>query len=215
MSAQPGGNSRAYLLGRLKLAGRSDLLAAVVDGRMTAFEAATEAGLRKLPQPRATDTALAKRKAFRRHPGQASKDMEMWLGVGHDGSVFATEAEAECYWREHRARLWPLLCVNGRRPRAWWHWEAKLICDYDDETALLYDLGELSETEERHFVPIWRRAYDRIAGLQGYTATRAGLDEAILPRNLLRQWNGERRRARRQIRQLQATAGASGELLRP
>ena len=74
------GNSKAHLVRRLRSAGPDDLVAAVERGEVTAFGAANEAGLRKRARPLEVDTSAARRREFRRHPGRARRDAEMWLG---------------------------------------------------------------------------------------------------------------------------------------
>ena len=62
----------------------------------------------------------------RRVRGELTSDQEMalWLGVGRDGFPFADEDEARNLWERHRARLMALHAHNGRRPYAWWEFDA-------------------------------------------------------------------------------------------
>jgi hypothetical protein len=119
------GNSKRHLLRKLKSADRGDLVGAVERGEVTAYQAAVEAGVRKRARPLEVDTSAARRREFRRHPDRVRCDAEMWYGPGPGcASAFDSVERAHKYWIENRARLMPLLAVEGRRPWGWWQFEA-------------------------------------------------------------------------------------------
>ena len=216
------GNSRGYLRHKLARAGRNDLLNIVDAGKLSTFSAAEAAGLRKRPPTLGTVHAQRQRREFALHPHRATRDQEMWLGVGHQGSAFASEAEAEAYWFQHRDRLWPMLCVDGKRPQAWWHFEAKLrYPGIDEESAALYEMGELGEVEERELIARWRHEFERANApgfwhclgvgrhLHGVAARHAHYAWAGIAYSLLLVWTRDRLHAARRIRKLRAEAAAS------
>jgi hypothetical protein len=133
--------------------------------------------------------------------------MEMWLGPTERGSVFASEAEQRAYWFANDERIMLMVGGNARRPWGWWQYVARMRHPgLDHEAAVLYELGELGVAEEREWIPVWRRAFDHVRTLRGLRNIRDYLDSAVLPRTLFERWNAERRRARKQIRELEAAA---------
>jgi hypothetical protein len=215
------GNSKQHLIRKLKTARRGDLVAAVRRGETTAFQAAVEAGIRRRRRPLEVDTNAARRREFRRHPDRATKDMEMWLGPSHDGSAFASERERRAYWRENRDRILPMIGGRGRRPWAWWRYDAGDLCwpGYDRERSVLYIEGLLGEVEARELLAYWREEFDKANAsdfvyhwngrlLRGAVARRQHYQWADIPLEEVVSWAKERRRAARRIRRLEAEACA-------
>jgi len=213
------GNSRRHLIRKLKTARRGDLVAAVRRGEVTAYQAAVEAGIRRRRRPLEVDTNAARRREFRRHPGRATRDVEMWLGPSpQNGSVFASEREQREYWRANRDRLMLLLAKDGRRPWAWWRYEAEFAYPgYDREQSTLYVEGLLDDVEARELVAFWRREFDRANApdfvfhwngrlLRGAVARRQHYQWADVPLEEAAAWTRERRRASRRIRALEEPA---------
>jgi hypothetical protein len=195
------GNSKSHLLRMLKRAGRDDLVAAVERGEMTAFEAANEAGIRKRGRPLEVDTSTARRRDFRRHPDRVRCDAAMWYGPA---SAFATAEEARRYWLANRARLMPLLAVEGRRPFGWWRFEAGDLRHpgYDRERSTLYAAGLLGADEAAELLAYWRQEFDRGHGpdffycgsgktLRGEAARHAHFAWADIPPALVDEWRDE------------------------
>jgi len=226
MSGYRNGNSRSALRKALKRAKRSDLEKAVKSGKLSLYAAVCAAGKRTRPVSLELITVQRKRREFALHPGRASRDQEMWLGVGHNGSVFPTEETARRYWIENRDRLMPELAVNGKRPMAWWHWDGPKIGlsfpGLEEQGALLYEAHELEELEERELVAWWREQFDRSFGsafscsengkvLKGAVARRAHWTWSGAPRTLIRQWLWDRLHAARRIRALEAGAQRPGQ----
>src|SRR5262249_35261909 len=89
--------SRAYLLKRLGRDGYGDLLAAVENGRLSAYAAAEAAGyVTRRPVIGTGSQGQAKRRAARgRDDGQL---MELWLGPSQRGSRFRDEVRLRGAW---------------------------------------------------------------------------------------------------------------------
>jgi hypothetical protein len=153
---RPVGTSRAAILRRLRRE-FPELHRLVLNSEVTPFAAAVAAGFRKRvgvqPKPGPVDP-------FDISPDQAQ---ELWLGAGADGSVFPTEKQRREAWTRHRARLMELWGQHGRRPIAWWLYEAgELDCpEYDFECSALFEAGLLTESEQAELLAYWRHEFDR------------------------------------------------------
>jgi hypothetical protein len=201
------GNSKAHLIRRLKSERRSDLVAAVARGETTAYGAANEAGIRRRKRPLEIDGNVARRREFRRHPDRARRDGEMCYGPGH-ASAFATVEQARRYWVENRARLLPILAVDGRRPWGWWRYDDEAADlrhpGRDLERSTLFDAGLLGAEEEDQLVRDWRHEFDRSHDpnffvcegpgkfLHGEAARAAHYAWADIPLSLVEEWSSER-----------------------
>jgi hypothetical protein len=222
------GNSMRHLLRKLKSAQREDLVGAVERGEATAYQAAVEAGIRKRARPLEVDTSAARRRDFRRHPDRVRCDAEMWYGPG-SASAFETVERARRYWIENRARLMPILAVDGRRPWGWWAFEAGAprYPGRDLERSTLFEAGLLGAEEEAELLTDWRREFDRANGtdffcciggknLRGATARHEHFKWADIPPALVEAWSAEHvARASLDGRdQTTATAGREAEATR-
>jgi hypothetical protein len=201
------GNSKRHLLRKLKGAGRDDLVAAVQRGEVTAYQAAVEAGIRKRARPLEVDTSAARRREFRRHPDRVRCDAEMWYGPDPDpghASAFETVERARRYWADNRARLMPILAVDGRRPWGWWAFEADAPRHpgYDRERSTLYEAGLLGAEEAAELLADWRHEFDRANGadffccvggknLRGAAARHEHFKWADIPPALVEAWSAE------------------------
>ena len=209
---KPTGTNPAHLLRKLREHGRSDLVAEVEQNRLTAFEAAVEAGLRFRQQDPDLSSNLQKRKAFKRHPLRASKDGECWYGPSsNQPSVFKDTEEARRYWYANSARLMPSFVGSFQRPLAFWYFEVGIPYPDDAEgVAILHELGQLGVVEEAELMPAWRKIFEIACGLRGVKTIRDHLDKSPLPHTLFERWMRERRRARGCIREMEvATARAA------
>jgi hypothetical protein len=216
------GNSKRHLLRRLKRARRKDLVGAVQRGEVTTYQAAVEAGIRKRRRPLEFDTSVAKRREFRRHPGRARHDAEMWYGPG-PASAFESVERARRYWIENRARLMPMLAVGGKRPWGWWAFEAGLCHPGRDlERSTLFEAGLLGAEEEAELLRDWRHEFERAHRpdffyvgrgeiLRGAAARRAHYAWSDIPRELLVEWTLERRRSARAIRGMRPAPRSGAE----
>jgi hypothetical protein len=197
------GNSKRHLLRKLKSADREDLVGAVERGEVTAYQAAVEAGVRKRARPLEIDTSAARRRDFRRHPDRVRCDAEMWYGPGH-ASAFESVERARRYWIENRARLMPLLAVDGRRPWGWWRFEVGDLRHpgRDRERSTLFEAGLLGAEEAAELLTDWRREFDRansadffccVGGknLRGEAARHEHFKWADIPPALVEAWRYE------------------------
>src|SRR5262249_52795654 len=137
----------------------------------------------------------------------AAQMQELWLGAGHNGSVFGSEEERHAAWVRHRDRLMQLWGQHGRRPVAWWWFEAPEDLDYDYgcEQSALYEAGLLSETEKAELVARWKHEYDRSCRpgfficlgpgrfLEGEEAREAHHRWADIPASLVEQWRRQQK----------------------
>jgi hypothetical protein len=104
---------------------------------------------------------MAKRRPTPLHTLTGQQEMELWLGASDGGSSFADERERRAAWFRHRGRLMQLFAQGGKRPVAWWQYEAPGELYYpgpDYERSTLYEWGLLAETERDELVVCWRRA---------------------------------------------------------
>jgi hypothetical protein len=87
----------------------------VMEGELTVGKAATMAGFHtpKKPKPDRGNNSITR-----------LQEMELWLGASYRGSLFASDEERRRLWFEQRERLMDYWANNGRRPQAWWKFEA-------------------------------------------------------------------------------------------
>jgi hypothetical protein len=201
---RPLGNSRAAILRRL---GREflELHELVLNGEITPFAAAVAAGFRKRPGPqprRPVDPSDITRE----------QEMELWLGAPDAGSSFASEEERSAAWFRHRDRLMAMWATGGKRPVAWWQYEAPAELYYpgpDYERSTLFEADLLSESEKAELLAYWRREFDRAnapgfshcAGpgkfFAGEEAREAHIKWADIPPTLVEEWTAEHQQKER------------------
>jgi len=93
---------------------------------------------------------------------QPDRELELWLGPGSQGSLFESNEERREVWFRHRDRLMEMWGRRGRRPMAWWTYEAPFAYPgFDRETVVLYEAGLLGETELAELTAEWRRQFER------------------------------------------------------
>ena len=212
---RPTGLRRDYILARLERDGRKDLVEAIRKGRVSAYTIAVELGWTERPEPIGTGSTNAARR--RQHQLRAiagdslTRDQiqELWLGPAPDGSYFSSREELEQAWEANRDEVLRLFGQSGRRPMAWWCFDAPGLNlkwpGYDCEQSYLYAAGVLSEAECAELVRFWRREFDR-------NRSRAHLNWADVPQSLREQWQAERPRRGRAIRKPETeTAESEGE----
>ena len=224
-----GGTSIKYLTSRLQAVGRQDLLAAVARGEITTYTAAEAAGLIQRPQNKGGgNPGPTKRRAYalRRLSSATtpSSDIdtcgltygelqELWLGCGDNGSLFSGEEELRAAWIRARGVVMRIWANNGRRPQAWWYFDAPDLGltwpGYDRQQSYLYEHNALSESERVELERFWRREFEQAQAadftmntgaevLHGVRARRAHYAWADIPSALIEAWaNGRRRRGRR------------------
>jgi len=198
---RPVGNSRAAILRRLRRE-FPQIHALVLDGTLSPHRAAITAGFRRPGGPQPKQRLID---PLDLSPDQAQ---ELWLGASYDGSVFASEEERHAAWRKHRDRLMALWGKGGRRPLAWWCYEAGELDypGYDFERSTLFEAGRLTVPERAELLAYWKREFDRacVPGfficlgpgrfLANEEACAAHCRWADIPASLVEQWMAERRR---------------------
>src|SRR5262249_48288042 len=92
---------------------------------------------------------------------QISPDQEMSLWLG--GPAFESPEARKAAWFKHRDRLIGILpSSSGRRPQAWWQYEATIpYPGYDHERSTLYAAGALGDAEKADLEIEWRREFNR------------------------------------------------------
>jgi hypothetical protein len=149
----------------------------------------------------------------------ATQEMAFWLGTP---ATFASEDEARELWFVHRDRLLELFGRPGRKPMAWWKYEAAehglTWPGYDLERSTLFAANLLTEEEHSQLLVGWRREFEKAQAanfsltlsperiLHGQAARAAHYRWADIPAPLVRRWSVECRRRRRTVRKLATTA---------
>ena len=138
-----------------------------------------------------------------------SELQELWLGPTHSGSCFRSREELHDAWIRGRDVVMRLWVNNGRRPQAWWAFEAGNLGlkwpGHDREQSYLFEAGVLSEMECDELLRFWRREFDR-------SRSPTHLNWADVPHSLRQQWQAERRHRGRAIRKPETeTAESEGE----
>jgi len=201
----PHGTSKAYILGRLRREGRTDFVEAIAAGKITALAAACELGWVKRPPTLSvlTNQAKQRQRQFRAIAGDNRLGVyqELWLGPGHNGSVFGSREELLAAWQEYRAEVMRLWGSHGRRPMGWWQLDPEAekleYPGYNHERSYLYEAGVLSEEERSELETEWRQAFDAAKG-KSARERREAFEFADIPDELIERWQGARKRRRRQ-----------------
>jgi len=128
-----------------------------------------------------------------------SELQELWLGPCNGGSVFDSPEQLHDAWERGRAVAMRLWCSsNGRRPMAWWCFEAPGLGlkwpGYHNQQSYLFEHNALSETEHEQLLAGWRRDFEDACLLEDAVARREHLDWADVPHSLRRRWTAARRR---------------------
>src|SRR5262245_35176386 len=90
------------------------------------------------------------------------EEMALWSGEDPHRPAFHDEDEAREAWFCHRDRLLAVLGKHGRRPMAWWHFEAGFPWPgRDREQSVLFEAGVLTEEEASELVAWWREQFER------------------------------------------------------
>jgi hypothetical protein len=193
---RPPGTSKAAIIRRLRRY-HPELHQLVLAGEITLYSAAAAAGFRGTGVPRAA--------ALDEATITPLQEMELWLGVSHQGSTFASARDCRRLWEAHRKRLLDRWGVEGRRPQAWWKFDSPIpYPGYARERSTLYEHGLLGEAEARALVADWKVEFERASQpdffftaapgeiLQGEAARQKHFDWAHIPSSLLQQWQAAR-----------------------
>jgi hypothetical protein len=124
------------------------------------------------------------------------QEQELWLGTSHRGSLFASEEERRRQWVEHRDRLMQLFAHSGRRPLAWWKFEAPFkYPGFNRERSALWEANLLGAAEARQLEQHWRDEFNlslapgfTFQGLTGWDAHIAHLVFHDVPADLAELW---------------------------
>jgi hypothetical protein len=125
-----------------------------------------------------------------------SELQELWLGAHPTtGSCFSTREELVAAWAAGRAVVMRLWGSHGRRPMAWWEFDAGDLKHpgYDRERSTLWRAGVLSESERTELEAEWRQAFDAAKG-KAAKERREAYEFADIPIELIERWQGARRR---------------------
>jgi hypothetical protein len=126
-------------------------------GELTVSGAATMAGFNR-PGPKPNSGRL---KATTNNSITPTQEMELWLGPSRHGSAFANDEQRRSAWLEQRDRLMELFAHNGRRPQAWWRFEAPFkYPGFNLERSTLWAAGLLGAAEARELERSWREEFD-------------------------------------------------------
>jgi hypothetical protein len=158
-----------------------------------------------------------------RHKLSFWEELSLEYGNRSEGLGFASDAERREAWLRHRDELLAK-CRAGRRPDAWWTYEAPFRRpEYEREPARLYEAGLLGEEEKRELVADWREAFERAQRpdawiccgpgkfLKGGAARRMICWDAGVPHALVRQWTAEHRRRAKTIKKRVSPPGRKEE----
>jgi hypothetical protein len=192
----PSGGRRDYILARLERDGRHDLAEAIREGRVSALTIAVEMGWTKRPETLGLGSGnAAKRRQHQLRALTGDKRLrayqELWLGPGNDGSIYNSPEELRASWEENRPEVMRIWATNGKRPMAWWYFDAPGLGlkwpGYDRQQSYLYDHNVLSEEERTQLLAFWRREFD-------HNQSPVHLDWADVPASLRRRWMTARKR---------------------
>jgi hypothetical protein len=212
------GVRRGYILARLERDGRHDLAEAIRAGRVSALTVAAELGWTKRPEPFGTGSGNAARRRYFQLKALAGDGLdsnqmqELWLGPpSHNSSYFSSTEELEQAWETHRDEVMRLFASNGRRPQAWWAFDASGLNlkypGYDREQSYLFEAGVLGEAERADLLRLWRREFDR-------RRKPAHLNWADVPHSLRYQWTAERGRRGRATHKSEPEANGTSRICR-
>jgi len=136
----------------------------------------------------------------------AAAEMELWLGPSpHLPPAFDSDEHARAAWIQHRDRMMEQHGSHGRRPLAWWAFEAGELRwpGRDRERSTLYGAGLLAEGEREELLRYWREQFDRAHDpnffhcggpgkiLHGAAARREHYRWADIPPALVEAWSAE------------------------
>src|SRR5262249_52677686 len=137
---------------------------------------------------------------------------ELWLGPSHNGSLFSSLEDLRDAWIRGRDVVLRLFANNGRRPMAWWQFDAPALGlklpGRDRGQGYLYEHGVLDEVEKLELERGWWREFKQAQTpgfmlstgkeiLRGDRARAAHYEWADIPHALIEAWQMERHTRRR------------------
>jgi hypothetical protein len=153
-----------------------------------------------------------------------SQLQELWLGPNSShGSLFDSREELQTAWEQNRAEVMRLWGSHGRRPMAWWEFDAGDLKHpgYDLERSTLWRAGLLTEAEKTELEHEWRAEFEKawapdfmlnVDGrelLTGIRARAAHLRWADVPHELVAAWTAERKHREQPASPEEVAAGAA------
>src|SRR5262249_19208812 len=128
-----------------------ELHACVMNGELTVVGATNMAGFyttKHKPVVERTITAL--------------EAMEMWVGPGRSGSTISDDEQPRRFWFWHRAPPMHFFAYGGRRPQAWWRFEAPFAYPgFNLEKSTLWAANLLGAAERRALEADWREEFNQ------------------------------------------------------
>jgi hypothetical protein len=199
------GNSVAYIIDRLERAGRHDLVEAIRAGRVKAYAVACELGWSKRP-PAIGNGGYGNQARKRQHQLRSLLDgvnlnqlQELWIGPSHNGSLFADRLELQTAWEKNRDTVMRLWGSHGRRPLAWYEFEADFDRpSYDRERSTLWRLGVLTPEERIELELQWRAEFET-AQEKDARARREHYVWHDIPHELVAEWTTERVASKKKV----------------
>jgi hypothetical protein len=158
------GTSRDYILNRLRREQHDHFIAAIETGEVSAYAVAAALGWVSRPAVLGTGSDNEAKRRTHRLAGLRAKAsgelpdltpdqlQELWLGPSpRRGSLFRTREELRAAWDRGRDYVMATWGRNGRRPQAWWEFEAPALGlrwpGVDREHRVLYEAGVLGAEE--------------------------------------------------------------------
>jgi hypothetical protein len=140
---------------------------------------------------------------------------ELWLGPNPTGSCFRTREELVAAWEAGRAVVMRLWGSDGRRPQAWWEFEADGLKHpgyYREKSTLWRTPGVLTEEERIQVETEWRADFDAALAMDA-SERREHLELRDVPVELVKRWvkAAERAERRRQTRAIRNSTAAVQE----
>ena len=211
----PTGVRRDYIVRRLQRDGHDDLAQAILAGHVSGYSIAVQLGWTTRAEPIGTGSINAsKRRQYRLRtlmnggalPRTGAGDIdscgltyselqELWLGPCN-GSVFDTPEQLRDAWVRGRDVVMRLWGSGGRRPQAWWCFDAPGLGltwpGYDRERSTLWRAaGVLSEAERGELESEWKAEFDATRGMD-VRARREHFAHHDVPDELIERWQAER-----------------------
>jgi len=90
------------------------------------------------------------------------QEMELWFGPRGKTSAFANDDERKRIYFEQRDKWLRYWANNGRRPMAWWEFEAPFkYPGFNRERSTLYTAGLLGADESKQLEEYWHTEFER------------------------------------------------------
>ena len=147
-----------------------------------------------------------------RHRLSGWEQLSLEYGEANHRPGFRDEDARRAAWIRHRDWLMAR-CRHGRRPEAWWDFEAPIARpdDFDYEKAQLWEANLLTPEERAELEAEWREDFEAAQTpdfwlcvgpgehLTGAVARHAHYRDRGIPRALIKRWSAERRRRAKTI----------------